>query len=171
MAEKKDQFANLAVITVTESAANTLTFKKLETGISLNEKVAWVINRVDYLVDSLQAAQFNGDGDSLKFGLCVNNALTVANFNEGSILDMELYQRSDFGAAASGKIIHLPLTVDFSSMPAGGIIVPPVPIYLFAKGNGLVAAATVIARIWYTLLPLATDQYWELVEARRVLES
>lgn len=171
MAEKKDQFANLAVITVTESAANTLTFKKLETGISLNEKVAWIVNRVEYLVNSILAAQFNGDGDTLKFGLSVTNAFSAANFDEASILNLNQIQRNDYGAAATGGISKMPMLQDFSTLPAGGIIVPPTPLYLFAVGTGLVSASTVIARVWYTLLPLSVDQYWELVEARRVLES
>lgn len=171
MAEKKDQFANLAVITVIESAANTLTFKKLETGISLMDKVAWIINRIEYLVSDLTSTQFNASADSLKIGLSVSNAFSSADFNEPSILDLNLYQRIDWGAAASGVMTLTPFIKDFSSMPSGGIIVPPVPLYLFAKGNNLVGASTVVARLWYTLLPLATDQYWELVEARRVIES
>jgi hypothetical protein len=166
-----DQFANYAILSVTESAANTLTFKKLETGISLNEKVAWVINRVEYFVSGLTAAVFNGDTDNLSFGLAVSNTFATASLTEPTIIDLNNIMRLDFGTAAVAMLYSKPQVKDFSAMPGGGIIVPPVPIYAFAVGSGLVSATSVISRIFYTLLPLAVDQYWELVEARRVLSS
>lgn len=167
----KEQFANFAIVTVTESALNTLTFKKLETGISLTEKVAWVIARVEYWPDPLNAAQFNGTGDLFAYGLSVSNAFAGPTPVETAILDFNAIYREDLGAAASGFFLQRPFTKDFTSLPSGGIIVPPSPLYLYAKGTGLVAAGNVTARIYYTLLTLAVDQYWELVEARRILTS
>lgn len=166
-----DMFANYAIIGVTESAANTLTFKKLETGISLTEKVAWIINRVEYIIGSLVAAQFNTDTDKQLFGLSLSNAFALPALDEISIIDFNFIQRQDFGAAASMHFFVGPIIKDFSALPGGGIIVPPSPLYLYSVGTGLVAASTVVARIHYTLRVLAVDEYWELVEARRVLSS
>lgn len=171
MANTQDQFANYAIVSVTESAANTLTFKKLETGISLTEKVAWIINRIEYTLSSLLAAQFNGDGDLLTFGMAVSNSFANPAITEQAIIDWNSVVRQDFGAAASASIVKMPFLKDFSSLPSGGILVPPVPLYLFAQGSGLVAAESVYARIHYTLKMLTVDQYWELVEARRVISS
>jgi len=171
MPDKNDQFANLAILTVTESAANTLTFKKLETGISLSEKVAWIINKIEYTAASVLAANFNGDGDSLSFGLAVSNSFTAADIREQLIIDWNAIIRRDFGTAASMEPQMWPAVKDFSSMPSGGILVPPVPLYIFAAGSGLVSATNVYARIYYTLLKLSIDQYWELVESRRVISS
>jgi len=173
MADKSgmDKFANQAIITVTETATDTLTFKKLETGVSLTEKVAWIINRVEYIINNFTASLFNSSGDAIKFGLSVSNAFASASFDEQAIIDYNLVQRADFGTAASGGFMELPIIKDLSSLPSGGILVPPVPLYGFAQGVGLAAASTVACRIYYTLLPLAIDQYWELVEARRILVS
>ncbi len=171
MAAKGDQFANYAIISCTESAANTLTFKKLETGISLNEKVAWVISRIEYTLSSVLAGQFNADGDALTFGLSLSNAFSSPTISENTIIDWNQLVRQDFGAAASASLWRWPIVKDFSALPGGGVIVPPTPLYLFAQGSSLVAAASAYARIHYTLLTLAVDQYWELVEARRVLSS
>jgi len=171
MADKKDQFANYAILSVTESAANTLTFKKLETGISLNEKVAWIIARIEYFINSITATTFNSDSDILTYGLSLSNAFATPALTENTIIDHNVIARLDFGAAATGGLHRMPFVKAFSSLPGGGIIVPPTPLYLYAKGTGLAAADTVVARIHYTLLTLAVDQYWELVEARRVLES
>lgn len=169
-----DKFANMATISVVESAANTLTFKKLETGISLSEKVAWVIHRIHYTVASLEAAVFNGDTDTLFFGIGVNNTWSgTPAIDEPTIIDYNAVSRLDFGAAASGGLVKARPWIerDFMGLPGGGLIVPPVPLFLYAKGNGLVSAETVTCRIWYTLLQLSTEDYWELVEARRVIQS
>lgn len=167
----KDQFANYAIVSVTESAPNTLTFKKLETGISLTEKVAWIINRVEYILGSMVAAQFNADADKQLFGLSLSNAFSIPALDEISIIDFNFVQRRDFGAAANAIWTEGPYVKDFSSLPGGGIIVPPSPLYLYSVGTSLVGASNVVARIHYTLRTLAVDEYWELVEARRVLSS
>lgn len=167
----RDQFANFAIVSVTESAANTLTFKKLETGISLTEKVAWIINRIEYVPEELNATIFNATGDIVIFGLSVSNAFTTPTVGETTILDYNRILRQDLGAAASGFFDAQPKIKDYSMLPGGGIIVPPTPMYLFAMGAGLTAATKITARFYYTLLELQVDQYWELVEARRVLSS
>jgi hypothetical protein len=166
-----DQFANQAIVSVLESAANTLTFKKLETGISIADKVAWILSRIEYFVSGMDAADFNGDADTLEFGLSVSAAFTTAALTETSVLDYNNVARRDIGTAASGFFLYLPWVKDFSSLPGGGILVPPVPLYVFAKGTGLANAKTVVARLWYTNLSMTVDQYWELVEARRIISS
>lgn len=171
MTEASDKFANYAILGVTESAANTLTFKKLETGISLTEKVAWVIHRIEYLPSGLSTAVFNADQDAQYYGLSVSNAWSAVSLYENTIIDYNAITRVDIGAAASGSFVNRPQVKSFSSLPGGGILVPPTPLYLYAQGSGLVSATTVVARIHYTLRVLKVDEYWELVEARRVLES
>lgn len=171
MAAGNDAFANYAILTTVETAANTLTFKKLETGISLTEKVAWVINRVEYFPSPNTAAQYNGDGDVLYFGLSLSNAFSAVSLSESTIIDLNALFRLDFGAPATSHIIHRPIVKDFSSLPGGGLLVPPNPIYGFTQGSGLVSASTVYARMHYTLRVLKIDEFWELVEARRILTS
>ena len=167
----KDTYANMAIISVTESAANTLTFKKLETGIGFMEKAAWIINRVEYNMGSLLAANFNGDGDKLDFGISVANTFTTPSTTEITIIDQMTLERADYGTAAVALFRAYPIVKDFSSMPGGGILLPPNPVYLWARGTGLVAATSVVARIYYTILEMSTEDYWQLLEARRVLSS
>jgi hypothetical protein len=171
MADVKDQFANYAIIEVLESAANTLTFKKLETGISLNEKVAWIIHRIEYIIDGLDGTLFNAALDVLTFGLSLSNAFSAPTVAENTIIDYNRSIRVDIGTAASGYFQLQPFVKDFASLPMGGTIVPPTPLYLFVKGTGLTAAAKITARLHYTLRTLKVEDYWELVEARRVLSS
>lgn len=170
-----DSFANIATIDCLESAANTLTYKKLETGISTFEKVAWVIHRIDYNCTSLDAAVFNANGDGLSCALMTGNQrssiLTTSTFSDPTVIDVQFWFRRDLGAAASGNWVITPDMKDFSGMPGGGIIVPPIPIYGAIMGVGLVSAAQVIMRLYYTTKELSPDEYWQLVEARRIISA
>lgn len=173
MADKqsKDVYAQLALLSVLESAPVTLTFKKLETGVGVTEKIAWILNKVEYFIGSPTAAIFNGTDDLLLFGLSVSNGWATPSMVEETIIDLNEFSRRDFGAAASGGFMVQPIVKDLSTLPGGGILVPPNPLYLWAKGSGLAAAETVFARIWYQILEMAPQDYLELLQARTVLES
>lgn len=166
-----DKFSNSAVITVTESAANTLTFKKLDTGIPLFEKVAWIIQRIEYFINDLAAGQFNASGDYMTLALTATSSVAFLALEDPAVIDLLQIRRSDFGAAANAYLEKMPWVKDFTSLPGGGLIVAPNPLYLAAKGNGLVAASSSLAKIFYTNYPLAVDEYWELVESRRIIVS
>jgi len=155
---------------VTESAANTLTFKKLETGISLFDKVAWVINRLEYYLNP-SATIFNTTDDILLVGLTVANNITSLSLTDPNVLDFVALSRQDIGTAASGMYFMKPYTRDFSGMPGGGLITTPNPIYGAAVGTGLASATTSVIKIFYTVLELKTEEYWELVEARRIVSA
>jgi len=171
----RDMFANIASIQCDESAANTLTFKKLETGMSIMDKVAWVISRVEYYINHLEAAYFNTDTDSLFMALTVSNTINTLISGrieyDPAVLHGIAIQRLDIGAAASGFLEVRPLVFDFSTLPGGGLIAPPNPLYLAVQGVGLATAETVWARLYYTNLELTTDQYWELIESRRIISA
>jgi len=168
----KMEFVNLAHIQVVESAANTLTFKKLETGISIVEKVAWLIHRISYYLTTVNATLFNGTGDSISVGLGSSNSITnVEDMSNPAILDLLTLIRQDLGAAASGVFQVLPWQHDFAELPGGGILIPPNPLYAFIQGGGLTAAMTARLRLWYTPVELKVDEYWQLVEMYRVISS
>jgi hypothetical protein len=166
-----DVYANMAVATVTESAANTLTFKKIETGISFDRQVAWVINRLEFTLGSILAANFNGDGDGLEYGLSIANSWSTVTLSELSIIDYNSYQRADYGAAASAIFHRQPFQKDFSSLPGGGMIIAPSPLYFWSKGTGLVSATNNSCRIYYTILELDGAAALELFQARRAIIS
>lgn len=171
----KDQFANIAVISCTESAADTLTYKKLETGIAMFEKVAWVISRIEYFMHNLDVTLHNATGDLTMVALTVSNALTTLGSGNIEINPMVLhgvqFKRMDLGASATGVEQIMPVVYDFSALPGGGIIVPPTALFLAVQGSSEASAAIVFARIYYTVLQLKPEDYWELVEARRIIAS
>lgn len=170
MAGPKSGFANRAVITVTESAANTLTFAKLETGVSIFDKVAWIVHRVDWYMGSTTYGLFNTTADYLKMALVSSNTLSDLAITTQGVLAFRRLLRVDLGTAASGMYMGDPLlTDDFSKLPQGGLIIPPAPLYAAAYGNGLSGASTTFIQLWYSVLEMKPEDYWDLVESTRVL--
>jgi len=169
-----DQFANSATIVCTESAAATLTYKKLETGISLFDKVAWLVNRIEYFL-GVTSAILNTDADSMTMALSVVNTLSTiassASWTDPALLDYFSIRRVDLGAAASGFFAIMPYVKDFGSLPGGGLLIPPSPLYGAIQGVGSASAMTGVIKLHYTNVVLTPDQYWELVESRRSLSS
>lgn len=166
----RDIYSNMATIEVTESAANTLTFKKLETGISLFEKLAWVIHRIEYWIDQT-ATIFNTNEDYILVALTSSDQITSITAKNAAVIDEAWITRVDIGTAATAHFIVRPFIRDFSTLPGQGLIIPPNPLYLCAKGTGLASATTSYCRIYYTTHELSADEYWELVESRRLISS
>lgn len=163
-----DKYSNIAHIRVTESAANTLTYRKLETGISLFEKMAWVISRIEYyfLLFTLPAT-----GDAQIMALTTSNNPAALVPEEVAVIDMTKVSRMDMGTAATAAIITYPIIRDFAQLPGGGLIVPPNPLYLATMGVSQPNPEIVDCRIYYTTVLLKGDEFWELVEARRIITS
>lgn len=171
MAEKRgDAYSNFAIISVTESAANTLTFQKLETGVGLFERVGWVISRVDWYLRGAYP-QFNTSGDSLAVALCQSNAISGIGATSSQVLLNKVFYRQDYGTAASGFFIAEPDTTDLSSLPGGGLLVLPNPLFIAAHGSGLAAAVAVTARLWYKNISLSDADYFDLMQSRQILTS
>ncbi|MBA7586008.1 hypothetical protein ES708_28004 [subsurface metagenome] len=74
------------------------------------------------------------------------------------------------GTPATGTILRLPIERDFSDLPGKGVIITPKPLYVAVKALGFVAPAVVSCRIYYTVLELAADEFWELVQASRIVQ-
>lgn len=165
---EQDEFVNQAYLSVTESAGSTLTFAKLETGISIYEKVGWLISRMDYNIDLTNTA-LAASGDALQFGLSVSNTFATPSMADMAVLDFNEGMRADYGTAANA-IIHLnPRTKTFADLPGRGLLVAPNPIYLWALGVSIAGAQTVTARMFYTVKKLKPEEFWELVESRRMV--
>ena len=163
-----DKFANIAFISVTETGPNTLTFKKLETGIAPFEKVAFLINRIEYFFSDT-VATFAAANDILELGLSASDQFTDPSINNSAIIDYNEIMRIDFGTAANAFYRHQPYIKDYSDLPGGGILVAPNPLYLWAKGTSLGNATTDAVRMYYTVRTLKTEDFWELVEMRRMI--
>lgn len=174
MATKKqtDQFAQIAYMAVTETAADTLTFAQLQLANNLlSEKAAIIIHRVEIFAD-LSATLLNTGNDSSACALVMSDRVTdITDLSQPEVIFFRRYRRIDFGTAASAIVHEQPDILDFSNLPGTGIIIPADRLYIGSKGNGEGAAATFRFRLWYTVKPLEVADYWDLIEARRVMTS
>ena len=166
MAEEK--YVNQAYLSVTESAANTMTFSKLETGVSIREKVGWLISRLDWFF-AVTVADFSAAGAALKYGISAMDTFAALSLKHSGIIDMNEVTRQDWGVAASGYLRTVPETKSFADLPGGGLLVPPNPLYVFAEGFNLTNPQLVEVRLFYTVVGLKTEDFWELVEQRRMI--
>ena len=166
---KTDKFANQAYGTVTETGANTLTFSEIQTHVDVFSKQAWIIQRIQWYLTQTQTNKILDTADSIALALTCSNKASSLSLQDPALIDLLEFQI--IGVIAAGlNLVRMPLTRDFETLPGGGIIITPRPLYIAAQGTSLASAITASARIYFTQVTLPTEQYWELVEARRMVE-
>lgn len=167
----KIDFVNLAVINCLMSAANTITWQKLDTGLPLFEKRAWIIHSIEYRFAVSTLADLDTDADWVRAALAVNDSLTVIESDAQQLIDELFYMRTDAGTAANAWFHEQPVIHDFSNLPGRGLIVAPTYLFLGMDSSGMTVAGNVIVKIRYTEMPLKPADYWQLVEAQRIISS
>lgn len=168
-----DKFVNKAYATVTQSAANTQVYGEINFNIPTFDKVALIISKIEYHFATSAWAEMVANTDQMLFGLTTNaslGAITVANLSNPAVIDINYITNIVVGAVVSLTQVRDPLTIDYTNMPEGGIIVPPRPLYLFFNTAGFVAASTAYVILWFRYLGLSTEDYWDLVESTRVIQ-
>lgn len=170
VSKAKDKFANLAAVVVTESAAGTQTSVKFNFPFSVMDKTGLIINRIEYWPSGLH--QLNGATDYIWGGLLAASAIVnPLDQSDPVLIDSMRIIRNDYGAAASAELLTMPYIKDFSQLPGGGILVAPSPLYAAVVSSGAAGTCGIFLKLFYTYLSLSTDEYWELVESRRIITS
>lgn len=171
MATKKmDSFANIASVAVNEAVANAGGFTKFAFPFSIMDKMGLLIQRIEYTFGSLDS--FNGVNDIEYMGLSVSGSLVdFSDQRDPLVVDNSHIRRLDLGAAATGLMLNLPIIKDFTNLTGGGLLVAPNPLYAYVKGVGLAGGGSGFVKVFYTYMELGTDEYWQLVESRRIISS
>jgi hypothetical protein len=169
--KSSDQYANIAFLKVTESAANTLTWARLQLANTLlTEKTAVLIHRADVQLDH-HFTILSANTARITAVVSVSDRITdIRDLSQPEILLQIEYQRID-ATAVSTHVIKQPEILDFSSLPGGGILVPADNLFVGIKGLTAGAAGLVSVRLYYTVKALKTEEYWDLIEARRVMTT
>jgi hypothetical protein len=164
----RDEFSAIVYQTVTESAANTLTYAQIQTGYGSLQKTAWIIHRLEYYIPANVLNFIGAADDVLQIALVTSNLLTTLSLAEASVVD--LFHLEQLSATQVGfQFLPQPLIRDFSALPGGGKLVLPYPLWLAAKGTSLGSAATVAIRLFFTERDLADADWMELVQQTRLL--
>lgn len=168
--KKTDQFANIAAVEVTEAVAGTIAYAKFAFPFSIMDKMALLISRIEYWFGSLPS--LNSGGDYVAAGIIAGNSI-LDPFNQADplLIDSARILRLDYGTAASGEVVDQPRVKDFSRLPGGGILVAPNPLSAFVRAVNAGAAMSCWVKVFYTYMELGTEEYWQLVESRRVITT
>jgi len=153
------------------SAANTLTYETLQTGLSPKDRIGWVIQRVEVQLAGGTLGLFNSTADTLQFGLVQNNTLTTLSQENPQVKYTRKLERIDYGIAASGFIADMTYFDDFSGLSGGGILIVPQPLYGFITSTGLSAAATVALKVYIKEIQLSDSDYFNIVQNTQIMLS
>lgn len=170
MATPAETFANFAIVSVTQTAIDSLTFQKLDAGINMFSKIGWVVSRIEWYFGS-NLTQLGSTGTDVTMALTQSNAISSLDPTEPGVLSRIRITRMDLGTAASGFYVVEPLIEDYSSLPGGGLIVLPNPIYVGITSTSAASALTGTGRIFYETVTLNDQDYFELLQMRQILQS
>lgn len=169
MAAGSLEYANKAYGAVTESAANTLTFSQIQTNISVMQKIAWIISRIEWYLTPAQIALLVDDADAYDLALVSSNKMASLSLSDPSVIDF--IQIRKFVSTAVGWQFYVPMwSRDFSQLPGGGLLIAPNPLYVAVKGTGLATVGGVSCRVYWSQLELKPDQYLELLDFYRIVQ-
>lgn len=173
MATKKsggDQYANIAAVFCTEAVAGTAKYERFAFPYSVTDKVALLISRIEYWWGQL--SNLDGTMDYCIAGLTVSDKVVdLTNQADPTVVDNNRIIRVDMGTAASGLLYYQPAVKDFSQLPGGGVLIAPAPLYGVVQSSGAAGAMNCWIKMFYTYKELAVNEYWELVESRRIISS
>jgi hypothetical protein len=78
---------------------------------------------------------------------------------------------ADFGTPANAVLMTSPIIDDFSTLPGGGILVLPNPLFVYIQSASIASVASVAMRAWFTSVNLSDDDYFLLAQARMLLNQ
>lgn len=158
-----DKYANMLYADVAESAINTLTFEAINVGLSMFDKVGILIHRLEWYQFDTRVID---DTDALAFGLCSSDGFSTVNSSQREIIIYHQYKARYFGAAANSVMLFEPLIDDLTTLPGGGLLTTPKPLHIFVKGTNVAAVGAVSLRMFFTIISMKPEEYFELLETR-----
>lgn len=166
----EDRYANMAVVSVTPTL-NTLSFAELPTYVSVFEKKAFLIARIEYFLNLVMVREMEAETDTIYYGISTSDGFSTAGLDETAIVDYNSIATVLMAAGVSSVLFKQPIVKDFSTLPGGGKLIPSRPIFIWMLTAGMAAAGKATARIHFTVKDLKAEEYWELVEATRLIGS
>ena len=160
--QREDRFANIAAARVTESAAGTITFTEMLTGISLGQGVGMLIDQIDYYVGFGTLEDVVDLADRLHVFVGSSDDVTdPAVMTDRRILHSMGMTGVMVGAVVSLTHEYRPRVYQF--FPP--LIIAAPRLYLGILGVSLASPAVADVRIYFRYVGLSPQQYLELAES------
>jgi len=168
-AKQMDKFSNLMYGTVTESAASTLTFAEINTNVSVWEKRAFVLHRLEWnIAPAFLTTNILDGGDIIDLALTNSQQITSLTPDNPAVID-RMTVGLKYASAVGGELVVQPWHRDFTGLPGGGLLIAPRPLFLAVKCTNIANACTVTLRARFTVIELTADEYLELVDFYRIV--
>ena len=167
---RKDQRANVLLSTVTQSAANTLTFNEVNVGLNLFDKIGLNIHMIQYFYNANLYADMDIDQFISQAGLVGSNQISDIGSDERPVFDKKEIYANRVGTPTSFETQFFPLISDFTGLPNGGLLLPPKPLYVAIDSTNGTTAHTLYMRLFFTIVALKDADYFELLETFRFFE-
>lgn len=163
MASVVDKYPNVISDVIQESVAGTTKYDEQVLGVTLFDRSAIIIQRLEYSFES--SGLLVGAGDRIKVGVSVTNQIANPGPTYPGVVDM-----ADLRIVlnAIGQSVYCdPIIHDFSRMAGDGLIVAPKPLYFFCQGSSLASTITVYVRMYFLIRELKDAEYIELFQTRQ----
>jgi len=161
-----DDFVQMGVTALVESAAGTLTFSpKVDTGYSLGNDNGLIIHTAEWFFPRASIDRLLDEADYIRTGMSTSTLITTIDPSNPSIIVHREFALQKFGVAASGFPLRSPqLEADFTNLPGGGILVAPNPLYWYIQGISMAGVIATVIRWTYTVVNLNDKSFRELWE-------
>jgi len=164
---KQDKYTNMIQASVTQSAANTLTFAEIDLGLTIFQKVGIIINRLEVFPGAGVWAAMPGSGDTFIYAITQSNLIASLSPAENAVVFRYQDYVQSYGTPATVMHYTDPITSDFTNLPGGGLLTTPRPLYAAVDSDSVAATPEIIFRMYFTIIELKADEYFELLESRR----
>lgn len=169
-AKRTDKFANTISVDITMSAADTLTFEEIDVGLNIFDKVGLLLHRMDAEVNAATIGFLNDNTDNFEVGLTQSNQIASMTLQERAMIDKIKISMHSEGTLTNEKTagaMQEPFNKDWSGLPGGGLLITPRPLYLCMDSIGAAVAGFCTVRLYFTIVQLKPEEYFELLESRR----
>ena len=156
-----DRYVNRTLAQVSMSAANVLTFQQVRFAAGLFEGLALKLVRVEWNISAALLRELGAATDSINFGITTRDDLVSIDPTNLSVLAS--YNVVGMGAGAEPMI--MPIIMDFSNLPEGGLLIPANPMYLGINSAGVAAAlGPIYVTMFYNWIRLTDKESLELLQ-------
>lgn len=162
------------------SAVGTPSFEQVQPQTSINDKLGWIIHRAElFLPTEAYAAFWAATAPfTIEMGLSNSNAFTTPKADNPAI---KVRMRSVFqiATAAAGTTSRIqdnqPLVQDFTTLPGGGLLMLPYPLFGYTFISGTLPAAVAGVNTYLKLLvsqvQLTDADFFAILQANQLLIS
>lgn len=155
-----DQYSQCTYVDMDMSAANTISFQKINFAVGIFQGVALMLHRIEYHPDQPSVIELVANTDILHMAITTRNTLSTLE-----PADLSLINRvSLYGMGAAVEPVQVPIIQDFTGLPGGGRLCMANPLYFAMFSAGFAAAASARLVMHYTFMDLDDAQARELLQ-------